>query len=87
MAKRVLELDDRLKANEKQLTALVQISEAAPLLQERGFGPVTAATCLTAWSHQGRFRNEAAYASLAGVNPIPRILLQHCPAPPEQRRR
>ena len=40
LAKHVLELDDQLKANEKQLTALVQISEAA-------------------------------YASLAGVNPIP----------------
>ncbi len=71
LAKRVLELDEQLKANEKQLTELVQISEAAPLLQETGFGPVTAATCLTAWSHQGRVRNEAAYASLAGVNPIP----------------
>lgn len=71
LAKRVLELDDQLKANEKQLTSLVQISEAAPLLQEKGFGPVTAATCLTAWSHQGRVRNEAAFASLAGVNPIP----------------
>lgn len=71
LAKRVLELDDQLKANHKQLAELVQISEAAPLLQEKGFGPVTAATCLTAWSHQGRVRNEAAYASLAGVNPIP----------------
>ncbi|WP_345362759.1 IS110 family transposase, partial [Citricoccus nitrophenolicus] len=71
LAKRVLELDDQLKANEKQLAELVQISEAAPLLQEKGFGPVTAATCLATWSHQGRVRNEAAYASLAGVNPIP----------------
>jgi hypothetical protein len=32
---------------------------------------VTAAICLTAWSHQGRVRSEAAFASLAGVNPIP----------------
>lgn len=71
LAKRVLELDDQLETNEKQLTELVQISEAAPLLQETGFGPVSAATCLTAWSHQGRVPNEAAYASLAGVNPIP----------------
>ncbi|SDQ32162.1 IS110 family transposase [Arthrobacter crystallopoietes] len=71
LAKRVLELDDQLKANDKQVTELVQISEAAPLLHEKGFGSVTAATCLTAWSHQGRVRNEAAYASLAGVNPIP----------------
>ena len=71
LAKRVLDLDDQLKANERQLTELVQISEAAPLLQEKGFGPVTAATCLTAWSHHGRVSSEAAYASLAGVNPIP----------------
>jgi transposase len=68
---RVLELDDQLRTNDKQLAELVQISEAAPLLQEKGFGPVTAATCLTAWSHEGRLRNEAVYACLAGVNPIP----------------
>lgn len=29
------------------------------------------ATCLTAWSHQGRLTSEAAFAALAGVNPIP----------------
>lgn len=71
LAKRVLEIEAQLKENEKQLTELVQVSEAAPLLQEKGFGPVTAATCLAAWSHQGRVRSEAAYASLAGVSPIP----------------
>ena len=60
LAKRVLELDDQLKANEEQLTELVEISEAASLLQETGFGPVTAASCLTTWSHHGRVRNEAA---------------------------
>lgn len=37
----------------------------------KGFGPVTAATCLTVWSHQDRVHSEAAFASLAGVNPIP----------------
>lgn len=37
----------------------------------KGFGAVTAATCLTVWSHHGRVHSEAAYASLAGVNPIP----------------
>lgn len=71
LAKRVLELGDQLKTNDKQLAELVQISEAAPLLQETGFGHVAAATCLATWSHQGRVRNEAAYACLAGVNPIP----------------
>jgi hypothetical protein len=33
--------------------------------------------CLTAWSHEGRVRSEAAFASLAGVSPIP-----HLPATP-----
>lgn len=71
LAKRIGELDAELKTYHRHITELVEISEAAPLLKETGFGPVTAAVCLTAWSHQGRVRSEAAYASLAGVNPIP----------------
>lgn len=71
LAKHINELDTDIQTNNTQITELVEISEAAPLLQEKGFGPVTAAICLTAWSHQGRVRSEAAYASLAGVNPIP----------------
>src|SRR5699024_2538069 len=42
-----------------------------PLMQMTGVGAITAAVCLSVWSHQGRVRSEAAYASLAGVNPIP----------------
>lgn len=71
LAKHIVELDDQLKTNDKQLEELIKISEGAPLLEEKGCGPVTAATCLTAWSHEGRLRSEAAFASLAGVNPIP----------------
>lgn len=71
MAKRIIDLDDQLKANVTRVAELVSASEAAPLLEETGFGPVTAAVCLTTWSHHGRVRSEAAYASLAGVNPIP----------------
>ncbi|WP_150462776.1 IS110 family RNA-guided transposase [Nesterenkonia ebinurensis] len=67
----IIELDETLTANLTQITELVEVSEAAPLLAEKGFGPVTAAICLTAWSHPGRVRSEAAFASLAGVNPIP----------------
>jgi transposase len=36
-----------------------------------GIGPVTAAIAMAAWSHDGRLRSEAAFASLSGVNPIP----------------
>ena len=71
LAKHISGLDADIKANSSRITELVEISEAAPLLQETGFGPVTAAICLTAWSHQGRVRSEAAFASLAGVSPIP----------------
>ena len=71
LARHITELDTEIKANSARITELVQISEAGPLLQEIGFGPVTAAVCLTVWSHHGRVRSEAAFASLAGVNPIP----------------
>lgn len=71
LAKRISELDADIKTNSTRITELVEISEAAPLLRETGFGPVTAAVCLTAWSHEGRVRSEPAFASLAGVSSIP----------------
>lgn len=71
LAKHVLELDEQLAANERQLDELVRVSEAAPLLQEAGFRAISAAKCLAAWSHHGRVTTEAEFASLAGVNPIP----------------
>jgi transposase len=33
--------------------------------------PLSAAQVLVSWSHAGRFRSEAAFAALAGTNPIP----------------
>ncbi|MGC2942914.1 transposase, partial [Brevibacterium sp. FAM 24638] len=54
-----------------KLTELIKASPAAALLEEPGVGPFSAAVCFTAWSHPGRVRNEAAFAALAGVNPIP----------------
>lgn len=71
LATHIRGLDTQLTANEKQLDELVHISEAAPLLAEKGIGAISAAQCFTAWSHHGRVRNEAAFAALAGVNPIP----------------
>lgn len=71
LASRIGVLSDELEENKKRLVELVSISEAAPLLAEKGIGAVTAAVCLTAWSHKGRLRSAAAYCSLAGVNPIP----------------
>lgn len=71
LAKRVLATDHELAANTKQLTTLINASPARGLLEQPGIGPVTAAVALAAWSHPGRMRSEAAFASLAGVNPIP----------------
>ena len=41
------------------------------LLEIPAVGPVVAATLLTAWSHRGRVRSEAAFAALAGTAPLP----------------
>lgn len=71
LAKRVRAASQELAANATQVTALLQDSPARKLLDQPGIGPVTAAVAFTAWSHLGRVRSEAAFASLAGVNPIP----------------
>ena len=34
-------------------------------------GPIGAGQVLVSWSHAGRLRSEAAFAALAGANPIP----------------
>ncbi|MCX4419252.1 IS110 family transposase [Streptomyces mirabilis] len=71
LAKRILTLDAELSDNMNRTGELVDASPAADLLRETGIGPVTAATVLVAWSHLGRVRDEAAFAALAGVSPIP----------------
>ena len=70
-AKRVAALDTELKEITKRITDLVRRSLAGTLLDQLGIGPVTAAVALTSWSHLGRIRFEAAFASLAGTSPIP----------------
>ncbi|MGI8625224.1 MAG: IS110 family transposase [Geodermatophilaceae bacterium] len=59
-----------LKANRSQLQAI--IDDLAPGLTDRpGIGPVSAAQALVSYSHPGRCRHEAAFAALAGTNPLP----------------
>lgn len=70
LAADILALDTKLADNHTQLRQLVATTCPA-LLDEHGVGPVTAAIALTRWSHPGRLRSEAAFAALAGVNPIP----------------
>lgn len=55
-----MDLGEQLKSNEQKLDELVKVSEAAPLLEEKGFQVVAAAKCLVAWSHEGWVRSEAA---------------------------
>lgn len=59
-----------LVQNKEQLAELVD--QTAPTLTKAlGVGPVSAAQVIVSWSHLGRCRNDAAFASLAGVCPIP----------------
>jgi hypothetical protein len=71
LARRVVVLDEEVAANQTRTTQLIRDSKAAVLLDKIGIGPVTVAIVYAAWSHSGRVRSEAAFAALAGVNPIP----------------
>lgn len=70
LARAVLRATDELEQNRTALGAIVD-TMAPWLLEVPGVGPVTAAIVLTAYSHHGRVRSEAAFAALAGVSPIP----------------
>lgn len=71
LANRITELDVEITKNTSEMTSLVKLTEGKELLELTGVGPVVAAVCVAAWSHAGRLRSEAAFASLAGVNPVP----------------
>jgi transposase len=64
----------RLAAEAAGLRAELErlVTAIAPwLLELPGVGPISAAQLLVSWSHAGRLRSEAAFAALAGANPIP----------------
>ena len=69
LAKAITAAATRLKQNKTRLGELCE--ELFPGLQaQSGLGPVTAGIILAAYSHHGRIRDEAAFASLAGASPI-----------------
>lgn len=70
LAKQILTLREQLANNHTELETLVQQVQPG-LLDVYGIGPVLAAIILTAWSHTGRVRSEAAFAALAGTCPVP----------------
>jgi hypothetical protein len=70
LARRHHALKDEAKTHERAIVAIIK-AWRPDLLAQFGVGPIAAATVLCAWSHHGRCRNEAAFAKLAGVAPIP----------------
>jgi transposase len=69
LARQIRILDQTLTDNLHQLRQLIR-TWMPSLLDEPGVGPVSAAVLLTTWSHPGRVRSEAAFATLAGVSPV-----------------
>jgi transposase len=70
IARRVRALEAEAAEHERSIRAIVA-SWRPDLLTVRGVGPIVAATVLTAWSHAGRCRTDAAFAMLAGTAPLP----------------
>jgi len=70
LAQAITAAERELAANRKRLTELIHRLTPG-LLDRRGIGPVSAAQAIVAYSHHGRCRHDAAYASLGGANPVP----------------
>ncbi|MBO4162691.1 transposase [Micromonospora sp. MMS20-R2-23] len=86
LARRVRFLEAEALEHEKAIRTIVR-SWRPDLLHLTGVGPIVAATVLTAWSHPGSCRNDAAFAMLAGTAPHPRIVGQDHPLPAQPLRR
>jgi transposase len=69
-ALRIMTLSTQAGELRREIAQLVETTAPA-LLAEPGVGPISAARIVIAWSHPGRFRSEAAFATLAGASPIP----------------
>lgn len=70
IAKRCLAATDEAAQHKRDIETWVR-AICPQLLDEPGVGPISAAHLLIAWSHPARLRNEACFARLAGVAPIP----------------
>lgn len=69
-ARRALACGEEVDELEAELRRILA-DQVPHLLAEPGIGPISAAAIYLAWSHHGRIRNDAAFAALAGVSPIP----------------
>jgi transposase len=70
LARRIRDLTAEIRAADRELLTLIR-AHVPQLLDLRGVGPIGAAQAWISWSEPGRCRSEAAFAALAGVNPIP----------------
>jgi transposase len=70
LARRIRALETEAADHERVIREIVR-SWRPDLLEVSGVGPIVAAVVLTAWSHPGRCRSDAAFAMLAGTAPIP----------------
>lgn len=70
LATAIIACQDALKVNERRIRDVV-LAWRPDMLALVGVGPVVAARVLAVWSHPGRFANEAKFASIAGVSPVP----------------
>lgn len=69
LATHIRDWDRELRASKTQLRHLV--TQVMPvLLDQPGVGPISAAQLLVSWSHPGRCRSEAAFATLGGTSPL-----------------
>lgn len=66
----ILAISAEIDTCAKQLRRCVE-STAPQILDEFGVGPVVAGRLIVAYGKPGRIRSEAAFASLAGVSPVP----------------
>ena len=69
LARRCLVLQAEAKTHEDAIRDVI-LGWRPDLLEQRGVGPIVAADVLCGWSHPGRCRSDAAFASLAGVAPL-----------------
>jgi transposase len=68
-ARQIQRLTETIDALEKRIDELTT-AHAAPLRGQFGVGAIVAAQILISWSHHGRFRDDAAFAALAGTAPL-----------------
>ena len=70
LARRIQVLNTEIAEHTRAITTLVR-AWRPDLLSRTGVGPIVAAIVLSAWSHAGRCRTDAAFAMLGGAAPIP----------------